>query len=139
MCSCDLYGRPDASRAEIESAARAAALHDAITAMPDGYATVVGERGLKLSGGEKQRLALARAFLKVWLALCMLQQSCSGCTRTMACLIASWLCVCFSAAHAGDCVVAGTCLVHSIACFSGICMWSEKACACDTGARNTAL
>ena len=59
------YGRPDASRAEVESAARAAALHHAIEAMPDGYGTLVGERGLKLSGGEKQRLALARAFLKV--------------------------------------------------------------------------
>jgi ATP-binding cassette, subfamily B, heavy metal transporter len=58
------YGRPDASRAEVESAARAAALHAAVLAMPDGYETKVGERGLKLSGGEKQRLALARAFLK---------------------------------------------------------------------------
>ena len=64
------YGRPGAARAEIESAARAAALHNAIEAMPDGYATVVGERGLKLSGGEKQRLALARAFLKVGSAFC---------------------------------------------------------------------
>eukprot|EP00892_Ulva_mutabilis_P004061 jgi/Ulvmu1/2026/UM120_0022.1 len=58
------YGRPGASRGEVEDAARAAKLHDAITGMPDGYETQVGERGLKLSGGEKQRLALARAFLK---------------------------------------------------------------------------
>lgn len=59
------YGRPGAPREDIEAAARAAKLHDAIMGMPDGYATHVGERGLKLSGGEKQRLALARAFLKV--------------------------------------------------------------------------
>jgi ABC-type multidrug transport system fused ATPase/permease subunit len=59
------YGKPDASDEEIESAAKAARLHDAVIGMPDGYDTVVGERGLKVSGGEKQRLALARAFLKV--------------------------------------------------------------------------
>ena len=53
-----------ATQAEIEAAASAAAVHDAITAMPQGYATVVGERGLKLSGGEKQRVALARAFVR---------------------------------------------------------------------------
>jgi ATP-binding cassette subfamily B protein len=44
----------------VEAAARAARVHDAIMAMPDGYGTVVGERGLKLSGGEKQRVAIAR-------------------------------------------------------------------------------
>lgn len=59
------YGRPGATRNEIEAAARSAALHGAVLAMPDGYDTMVGERGVKLSGGEKQRLALARAFLKV--------------------------------------------------------------------------
>jgi subfamily B ATP-binding cassette protein MsbA len=58
------FGRPDASRAEIEAAARAAAADRFITAMPDGYATRVGDRGAKLSGGERQRVALARAILK---------------------------------------------------------------------------
>ena len=58
------FGRPDATPAEIEAAARAAQLHAFIAALPDGYDTLVGERGLKLSGGEKQRVALARAILK---------------------------------------------------------------------------
>ena len=58
------YGRADATDAEIESAARAAAIHDHIASLPDGYDTVVGERGYKLSGGEKQRIAIARAILK---------------------------------------------------------------------------
>jgi ABC transporter ATM len=58
------YGRISATEAEVHDAARRAQIHDAILEMPDGYATVVGERGLKLSGGEKQRVALARAFLK---------------------------------------------------------------------------
>jgi ATP-binding cassette, subfamily B, heavy metal transporter len=58
------YGRPDASRAEVEEAARAAHIHAFIEALPDGYDTAVGERGLKLSGGEKQRVAIARALLK---------------------------------------------------------------------------
>jgi ATP-binding cassette subfamily B protein len=58
------YGRPDASQAEIEAAARGAAIHDFILSLPDGYATQVGERGLKLSGGEKQRVAIARTILK---------------------------------------------------------------------------
>ena len=58
------YGRPDATDAELESAARAAAIHDHIASLPDGYDTVVGERGYKLSGGEKQRIAIARAILK---------------------------------------------------------------------------
>ncbi|GGZ62219.1 metal ABC transporter permease [Lysobacter xinjiangensis] len=59
-----LYGRPGASREEVEAAAKAAHIHDFILAMPDGYETEVGERGLKLSGGEKQRVAIARALLK---------------------------------------------------------------------------
>jgi ABC-type transport system involved in Fe-S cluster assembly fused permease/ATPase subunit len=58
------YGRPDASPAEVEEAARLAAIHEFITSAPDGYQTMVGERGLKLSGGEKQRVAIARTILK---------------------------------------------------------------------------
>jgi len=58
------YGRPGAGRAEIEAAARRAHIHDFIASLPDGYETVVGERGLKLSGGEKQRVAIARVVLK---------------------------------------------------------------------------
>jgi ABC-type transport system involved in Fe-S cluster assembly fused permease/ATPase subunit len=58
------YGRPGASRAEIEEAARVAQIHSFIETLPEGYETVVGERGLKLSGGEKQRVAIARVVLK---------------------------------------------------------------------------
>ncbi len=58
------YGNPDASDEELESAARAAAIHDHIASLPEKYDTVVGERGYKLSGGEKQRIAIARAILK---------------------------------------------------------------------------
>ena len=58
------YGRPGASRAEIEGAARAARIDGFVAATPRGYETVVGERGLKLSGGEKQRVAIARTLLK---------------------------------------------------------------------------
>jgi ATP-binding cassette, subfamily B, bacterial len=59
-----LYGKPDATDEEMIAAARAANIHDRITELPDGYDTVVGERGYKLSGGEKQRLAIARVVLK---------------------------------------------------------------------------
>jgi len=58
------YGKPNATPAEIEHAARTAHVHDFIMAMPDGYQTLVGERGLKLSGGEKQRVAIARTVIK---------------------------------------------------------------------------
>jgi len=58
------YGRPGSSHEDIVAAARAAHIHDFIASLPDGYATTVGERGLKLSGGEKQRVAIARTILK---------------------------------------------------------------------------
>jgi ATP-binding cassette, subfamily B, bacterial len=59
-----VYARPDATDAELEAAARAAAIHERIAELPDGYDTIVGERGYKLSGGEKQRIAIARLLLK---------------------------------------------------------------------------
>ena len=59
-----VYGRPEATWAEVEDAARAAQIHDFIQSLPQGYDTVVGERGLKLSGGEKQRVGIARTLLK---------------------------------------------------------------------------
>ncbi|MCU0302161.1 MAG: ABC transporter ATP-binding protein/permease [Candidatus Nanopelagicales bacterium] len=58
------YGRPEASQEQIEDAARKAYAHDFVTRLPDGYATMVGERGVKLSGGQRQRIAIARAVLK---------------------------------------------------------------------------
>jgi len=58
------YGKPGSTKEAIVTAARAASIHDFIESLPDGYATAVGERGLKLSGGEKQRVAIARALLK---------------------------------------------------------------------------
>jgi ATP-binding cassette subfamily B protein len=59
-----LYAKPDATQAEIEAAARAANIHDFIVGLPDKYDTIVGERGYRLSGGEKQRVAIARVILK---------------------------------------------------------------------------
>jgi ATP-binding cassette subfamily B protein len=59
-----LYAKPDATQDELEAAARAAAIHDRIVELPEGYDTIVGERGYKLSGGEKQRVAIARVLLK---------------------------------------------------------------------------
>jgi ATP-binding cassette subfamily B protein len=58
------YARPDATEAELETAARAAAIHERVLELPAGYETIVGERGYKLSGGEKQRIAIARVLLK---------------------------------------------------------------------------
>jgi ATP-binding cassette subfamily B protein len=58
------YGRPDATDEEVHAAARAAAAHDFIQALPQGYATYLGERGVRLSGGQRQRIAIARAILK---------------------------------------------------------------------------
>ncbi len=58
------YGRPEAIPSEVEEAARMARIHDFVVGLPDGYQTIVGERGLKLSGGEKQRVAIARTILK---------------------------------------------------------------------------
>jgi ATP-binding cassette, subfamily B, bacterial len=59
-----LYARPDASRAEVEAAARAAQVHDLIASLPAGYETMVGRQGYRMSGGERQRLAVARALLR---------------------------------------------------------------------------
>jgi ATP-binding cassette subfamily B protein len=59
-----LYARPDATQAEIEAACQAANIHHFIASLPDDYDTVVGERGYRLSGGEKQRIAIARVILK---------------------------------------------------------------------------
>jgi ATP-binding cassette subfamily B protein len=58
------YAKPDATQGELEAASRAANIHDTIASFPDGYNTVVGERGYRLSGGEKQRIAIARVLLK---------------------------------------------------------------------------
>jgi ABC-type multidrug transport system fused ATPase/permease subunit len=59
-----LYGKPDATQAEVEAAARAAHIHDFIAALPEGYDTIVGDQGARLSGGQRQRITIARAILK---------------------------------------------------------------------------
>jgi ATP-binding cassette, subfamily B, bacterial len=59
-----LYARPDATQDQMVAAARAAYIHDFVESLPDGYDTIVGERGHRLSGGEKQRIAIARVILK---------------------------------------------------------------------------
>ena len=59
-----LYGRTDATREEVEAAAKLSRIHDFVVELADGYESMVGERGLKLSGGEKQRIAIARTILK---------------------------------------------------------------------------
>lgn len=64
FCNNIRIGRPNAIREEIVAAAKTARCHDFITALPDGYETMVGESGSTLSGGEKQRLSIARALLK---------------------------------------------------------------------------
>jgi len=58
------YAKPDATIAELDAACRGARIYDTVAALPDGYDTMVGERGYRLSGGEKQRLAIARLLLK---------------------------------------------------------------------------
>src|SRR5690606_9576230 len=58
------FGRPEASDSEVEAAAKAAAAHDFLMALPEGYDSYVGERGVMLSGGQKQRIAIARAILR---------------------------------------------------------------------------
>jgi ABC-type multidrug transport system fused ATPase/permease subunit len=58
------YGRPEATQAEIEAAAKAASIHDFIVSLPEGYATNVADAGSRLSGGQRQRIAIARALLK---------------------------------------------------------------------------
>ena len=57
-------GKPNATDAEIEAACRAANAHDFVEKLPNGYATVIGERGIRLSGGQRQRVAIARAILR---------------------------------------------------------------------------
>lgn len=64
MLTCLRYGKFGATRAELEAAAQAAQMHERIMSFPDGYDTKVGERGVRLSGGEKQRVAIARTLLK---------------------------------------------------------------------------
>jgi ATP-binding cassette subfamily B protein len=78
------YARPDAEHADVVAAAQAASSHDFICGLPDGYATLVGERGVRLSGGERQRIALARAFLKDAPILILDEPTSSVDTRTEA-------------------------------------------------------
>ena len=68
------FGRPEASDADVIAAAKAAAAHDFISALPDGYDTYVGERGVMLSGGQKQRIAIARAILRMHQSYCSMKQ-----------------------------------------------------------------
>ena len=81
------YARPGATQAEVEAAARAANAHEFIAALPDGYETVLGERGARISGGERQRLALARAFLKDAPILVLDEPTSSIDTRTEAVIL----------------------------------------------------
>jgi ATP-binding cassette subfamily B protein len=78
------YARPDAEHADVVAAAQAASAHDFICGLPDGYASLVGERGVRLSGGERQRIALARAFLKDAPILILDEPTSSVDTRTEA-------------------------------------------------------
>jgi ATP-binding cassette subfamily B protein len=81
------YARPEATRGEIEEAARAASIHDFIAALPNGYDTRVGEGGMSLSGGERQRLAMARAFLRDAPILVLDEPTSSLDTRTEAAIV----------------------------------------------------
>ena len=81
-----LYGRPDASDAEMEAAAKAAAVYDTIMKFPEKFETRVGERGLRLSGGEKQRVAIARfLILRLHVPLCSQVKAYGPCVNPWAC------------------------------------------------------
>ena len=96
------YGRPGATQDEIEHAARLAQVHDFVIGLPDGYDTMVGERGLKLSGGEKQRVAIARTILKDPRILILDEATSALDTRTEQDIQAALRAVAHASHHAGD-------------------------------------
>ncbi len=75
-------GRPNATREQVEAAARAAQIHDTIEGLPNGYDTLLGENGVKLSGGERQRVCIARAILKMRPSSCSTKPPASPTSRT---------------------------------------------------------